>query len=65
MSKADEIRYIDKLEDKLMYALSPTTHELAVTTKRGFKDIIRANIDEDTYTIKQKLKDYWKGISKR
>ena len=58
MSKADEVRYIDKLENKLMYALSPTNHELAVTTKRAFKDIIRANIDEDTYTIKQKLSEY-------
>lgn len=58
MSKADEMSYIDKLENKLMYALSPTTHELSVVTKRNFKDIIRKNIDEDTYT----LKDYWKGI---
>ena len=65
MSKADEIRYIDKLEDKLMYALSPTTHELSIITKRAFKDIIRANIDEDTYTIKQKLKDCWEGLCKR
>lgn len=64
MSKADEISYINKLEDKLMYALSPTSHELSVVTKRNFKDIIRNNIDEDTYTIKEKLKDYWKGINK-
>lgn len=64
MSKADEISYINKLEDKLMYVLSPTNHELSVVTKRNFKDIIRNNIDEDTYTIKEKLKDYWKGINK-
>lgn len=62
MNKADEMSYIDKLENKLMFALSPTTHELSVVTKRNFKNIIRKNIDEDTYTLKQLLKDYWKGI---
>ena len=57
--------YIDKLEDKLMYALSPTNHELSIVTKRDFKDIIRKNIDEDTYTIKQKLKEYWSSKTTR
>lgn len=54
--------YIDKLENKLMYALSPTTHELAINTQEHFKTIIRDNLGEDTYTIKQLLKEYWKGL---
>ena len=53
------LEYIDKLEEKLMHALSPTKHELALNTKTNFKKIIRDNINEDTYTIKQKLKKYW------
>lgn len=56
--------YIEKLENKLMYALSPTKHELAENTKKLFLNIIRENLDEDTYTIKQELKRYWKGICK-
>lgn len=63
MSKADE-EYIAKLEEKLMYALSPTTHELAENTKKLFKNVIRENLDEDTYTIKRELKRYWKGLCK-
>lgn len=51
--------YLDKLEEKLMYSLSPTKHELALNTKINFKKIIRDNINEDTHTIKQKLKKYW------
>ena len=51
--------YIDKLENKLMYALIPTTHELAITTQEQFKTIIRDNLEEDTYTIKRALKEYW------
>lgn len=51
----------EKLEEKLMYALSPTSHELATTTQESFKKIIRENIQEDTYTIREKLKDYWEG----
>ena len=53
------LEYIDKLEKKLMYALSPTKHELALNTKINFKRIIRNNINEDTYTIKRELKKYW------
>lgn len=51
--------YINKLENKLMYALSPTTHELALNTQEHFKTIIRDNLEEDTYTIKRALKEYW------
>lgn len=50
-----------ELEDKLMYALSPTSHELALNTQENFKKIIRENMDKDTYTIREKLKDYWEG----
>lgn len=53
-------RVIDKLEEKIMYALSPTNSELAIVTKQNFKKIIRENIDQDTYTIKRELKKYWK-----
>lgn len=53
------LEYVEKLENKLMYSLSPTNHELAVTTQKGFKKIIQDNIEEDTYTIKRKLKEYW------
>lgn len=52
-------KYISKLENKLMYALSPTTHELALTTQEQFKTIIRNNLEEDTYTIRRTLKEYW------
>lgn len=55
------LEYVNLLEEKLIYALSPTNHELALETKRNFKEILRNNIEEDTYTIKQELKKYWKG----
>ena len=42
-----------------MYALSPTSHELATTTQEHFKEIIRENLERDTYTIKKALKKYW------
>jgi hypothetical protein len=51
--------YINELENKLMYALSPTSHELATTTQEHFKEIIRDNLERDTYTIKRALKKYW------
>ena len=54
-------KHINELENKLMYALSPTSHELAINTQENFKKIIRENINEDTYTIRKKLNDYWKG----
>lgn len=58
--KKDE--WINKLETKLMYALTPTKHELAKRTQEEFKVIIRENIDEDTYTIKRKLKENWNNL---
>ena len=56
----NQLEYINKLENKLMYALSPTTHELAITTQEHFKAIIRDNLENDTYTIRGALKEYWK-----
>lgn len=53
--------YINELENKLMYALSPTSHELALNTQEHFKEIIRDNLEEDTYTIKRALKEYWEN----
>ena len=58
--KKDE--WINKLETKLMYALTPTKHELAKRTQEEFKRVIRENIDEDTYTIKRKLKEEWNNL---
>lgn len=60
LEKKDE--WINKLETKLMYALTPTKHELAKRTQEEFKKIIRENIDEDTYTIKRKLKESWNNL---
>lgn len=54
-------KMIDKLETKLMYALTPTNHELALDTQSNFKRIIRENIEDDTYTIRKKLKEYWEN----
>ena len=51
--------YTDELENKLMYALSPTSHELATTTHEHFKAIIRYNLERGTYTIKKALKKNW------
>lgn len=48
-------------EQKLMYSLSPTTHELSLETQRNFKKIIAENINEDTYTIRRELKKYWEN----
>ena len=45
-----------------MYALTPTKHELAKRTQEEFKRVIRENIDEDTDTIKKKLKEEWNNL---
>ena len=60
LEKKDE--WINKLETKLMYALTPTKHELAKRTQEEFKRVIRENIDEDTDTIKKKLKEEWNNL---
>ena len=58
------LEYVKRLESKLMYALSPTDHELSLNTKNHFIEIIRENMEEDTYTIKREMKKYWKGLCK-
>ena len=60
----EQEKIIELYEEKLMFALSPTTHELAQDTKLNFKKIIRENINEDTYTIKKVLKVYWNKKAK-
>ena len=60
----EQEKMIELYEEKLMFALSPTTHELAQDTKQNFKKIIRENINEDTYTIKKVLKAYWNKKAK-
>lgn len=69
--------YIDQLENKvkeleitkdeylqkLVYALTPTTHELSTDNNNAFKQIIADNIDLETCKIKRKLKEFW-GIDK-
>ena len=57
--------WINKLETKLMYALTPTKHELADKTKEAFKNIIKKNINEDTYTIRNEIVRYWYGRTKK
>lgn len=54
-----EEEYIQQLEQKLMFALAPTEHEIDIQNQKKFKEIIRSNMDKDTYTIKDKLKKYW------
>ena len=53
------VKIAEKLETKLMFALSPTDHELALDTQSNFKRIIRENLESDTYTIRKELKKYW------
>lgn len=55
--------YIEKLEEKLMCALNPVPNrELAENTKKLFKNVIFENLNEDTYTIKKKLKKAWEEL---
>lgn len=64
--KAEKQRLIelnDKYLQKLVYALSPTTHVLGDDYNNKFKQIIKENIDLETCKIKQKLKESW-GIDK-
>lgn len=49
----------DKYLQKLVYALTPTTHALGNEYNNGFKKIIADNIDLETCKIRRKLKEYW------
>lgn len=53
----------DKYLQKLVYALSPTTHPLDDRYNSAFKNIIADNIDLETCKIRRKLKECW-GIDK-
>lgn len=53
----------DKYLQKLIYALTPTTHVLDDYYNNTFKQIIADNIDLETCKIKRKLKEFW-GIDK-
>ncbi len=64
------LKYIEQLEtindkylQKLVYALTPTTHTLGTTMNNAFKQIIAENIDLETCKIRRKLKEFW-GIDK-
>lgn len=53
----------ERLLELCMYALiSPTkiyNHELADNTKQVFKDIIKNNLECDTFTLREKIKYQW------
>ena len=53
----------DKYLQKLVYALTPTTHELSTDNNNAFKKIIADNIDLETCKIRRKLKEFW-GVDK-
>lgn len=59
-------KYIEELEQlnnkylqKIVYALTPTTHALGNNYNNAFKKIIAENIDLETCKIKRKLKECW------
>lgn len=55
-----------KLLELCMYALISSTkiynHELASDTKKLFINIIKANINDDTHTLRAKIEKSWKNI---
>ena len=55
----------ERLLELCMYALISSTkiynHELSINTKQAFKNIIKENLNEDTYSIRERIKKYWKG----
>lgn len=69
--ETDKQKLIEKLEEKeklndkylqkLVYALSPTTHALGDSYNNAFKSIIADKIDLETCKIKRELKDCWEG----
>jgi len=69
--ESDKQKLIEKLEEKeklndkylqkLVYALSPTTHALGDSYNNAFKSIIADKIDLETCKIKRELKDCWEG----
>lgn len=56
-----------RLTDLLIYALLPKKiydHELDINTMDKFRKIISSSLQDDTFTIKQKLVDCWNNIGK-
>lgn len=63
-NKVRELEEInDKYLQKIVYALTPTTHELSTNNNNAFKKIIADNIDLETCKIRRKLKEFW-GVDK-
>lgn len=57
----------NRLLELCMYSLIRDTeiykHELDDVTKLSFMEIIRKNMDDDTYTLRDKLIKAWKGVN--
>lgn len=55
----------NRLLELCMYSLIRDTeiykHELDDVTKLSFMEIIRTNMDDDTYTLRKKLLQKWKN----
>lgn len=69
----DKANKYDKLEkdnnrllELCMYALISSTkiynHELATDTKQAFIDIIKNNLNNDTYTLREKIQFQWEHM---
>ena len=66
----DEIENLQKENNRLlelcMYALISSTkiynHELANNTKKAFIDIIKNNLEDDTHTLREKIKNKWEDM---
>ena len=57
----------ERLLELCMFALLPKEiycHELDNTTKNNFINIIRNNLNDDTHTLKRKIKECWNKPSK-
>ena len=56
----------NRLLELCMYALISSTniynHELANNTKKAFIDIIKNNLEDDTHTLREKIKNKWEHM---
>lgn len=55
----------NQAREKLCLPKRIYNHELADKTKEAFKNIIKKNINEDTYTIRNEIVRYWDGKTKK
>jgi hypothetical protein len=67
-STMDDLRkQYNRLLELCMYSLIRDTeiykHELDDVTKLSFMEIIRKNMDDDTYTLRNKLIKAWKEVN--